>query len=209
MESNWRFLWRLYVSQPLFAAADRCLDAVIDRRGGVRHWPYAVTGDSGSGQARRSMEPPGLAHGSLQGSRRVAQAVAGHSSFTRRMDLGIRWRRLRGKPRPNLGRHARRAAVAEGRRSVDALCGAQSVARERHGQLGRVESNVPAGEQAGMGAPLPALDHRVRSPGQPRGQGRTSTSCSPSFPAVGGRTRSRSAPTTKKSTYGSSTTSST
>ena len=31
-----------------------------------------------------------------------------------------------------------------GRRSVDTLCGAQPVARERHGQLGRVIGDVPA-----------------------------------------------------------------
>src|SRR5207237_9652800 len=99
MESNWRFLWRLYVSQPLFAAADRCLDAVIDRRSGVWHWPYAATADPDAGQASRSMEPPGLAHGAPQGSRRVAQAIAGHSTVTRPIDLGIRRRLLHVQPR--------------------------------------------------------------------------------------------------------------
>src|SRR5438477_1883607 len=103
---------------------DYCLDSVVDRRSGVRQRRRAVTGDSGSGPALRPMEPPGLAHGSLQGGRRVAQAVAGHSSLTRRMDLGILWRRLRRKPRPDLGRDARRAAASERRRPVDALWGA-------------------------------------------------------------------------------------
>ena len=118
--------------------------------------------------ASQPTESSGLAYRSLQGRRRVAQAVAGHSSFARRMDLGILRRCLRRKSGPNLGRHARRAAAAEGRRSVDALRGAQSVPRELYGQLGRLERNVPAGDQAGVGAPVPALDHRVRSPGQPR-----------------------------------------
>ena len=40
-----------------------------------------------------------------------------------------------------------------------------SFPRELHGQLGRVDGNVPAGAEAGMGAPLRALDHRARSPG--------------------------------------------
>ena len=78
-----------------------------------RHRRYAVG----------SMEPPGLAYGSLPSSRRMAQAVARHTSLARRLDLGFLRRRLRRKPRPHLGRHARRAAVAEGRRSLDTLRG--------------------------------------------------------------------------------------
>ena len=183
-----------------FRAADRWLHPVVDRRGVVWHRLYAV----------RPMESPGLAYGSLQSRRRVAQAAAGHASLARRMDMGILRRSLRRKPRPNLGCHARRAAAAEGRRAMDTLCGAQSVARQRHGQLGRRIGHLPAGAEAGMGAAVPALDHRARSPGQPRRRvAAPRRAVLASCPAAADRTRSRSAPTTRRSTSGSSTTSST
>src|SRR5437879_10496725 len=90
----------------------------------------------------------------------MAQAVAGHASLARRMDLGFLWRRVCRKPGPHLGRHARRTAAAEGCRSVDTLRGTQSVARQLHGQLGRVVGNMPAGTEARMGAPVRALEDR-------------------------------------------------
>ena len=70
-----------------------------------------------------------------------------------------------------------------GRRSVDALRGAESVPRELQRQRRRVDGNVRAGDEAGMGAPLRALDHRVRSRRATSStSGRTSTSCSPRLP---------------------------
>jgi len=53
--------------------------------------------------------------------------------------------------------------------------------------------------RSGMGAPLRALDHRIRSPGQPVDEWPTSTSCSPNFLRSGPH-QIKSAPTTKKST---------
>src|SRR5262249_58796812 len=78
---------RPYGSQPFFIAANRWLDAILDRRSGIWRRRPAVTGDAGSDQTRRPMELSGLAHGSLPGGRRVAQAVAGHPSLARPPDL--------------------------------------------------------------------------------------------------------------------------
>ena len=67
------------------------------------------------------MESPGLADRPLPGRRELAQAAARHTAFPRRVDVGIVRRRLRGEPRSDLDRHARRAAASEGRGALDAV----------------------------------------------------------------------------------------
>ena len=134
----------------------------------------------------------GVADRAVSGRRELAQAAARHPALARRVDLGIVRQRLRRDARPHLGRDARRAAAAGGRGAVDALRGAQPVARQRPAEHRRPDRHVRSRPRsaAGNGASSTCSSSSTATATWST-SGRSTITSSASSRADAGRTRSR------------------